>query len=89
MANLCFVGLVMALFATTNHRRLGLVLSIVSFLHVLSWLVLHLFQQPSQLTEIKPGYYLWLGSFGLLIVSHLSKEPTGRLESIPFERSVV
>ena len=89
IANLFFIGMVVALFATTNHRRLRLVISVVSFLHVLSWLVLHLFQHPSQLTEIKPGYYVWLCAYGLLVVAHLWKEPTGRLESIPFERSVV
>ena len=89
IANLLFIGLVVALFATTHHRRLRLVISLVSFLHVLSWLVLHIFQQPSQLTEINPGYYVWLGAYGLLVVAHLSKEPIERLESIPFERPAV
>ena len=88
IANVCFVGLVIALFVTSNHRGLRLVLSIVFCLHVLSWLVLHIFQHPSQLSEIQFGYYVWLCAYGLLVSAHLPKEPIGKLESIPFEHSV-
>jgi len=89
IANLFFIGLVVALFATTNPRRLRLAFSIVFFLHVLSWLVLNIFQHPSQLVEIKLGYYVWLCAYGLLVVAHLWKDSNGRLEPIPFERSIV
>ena len=81
IANVCFIGLATTLFVTTRHRRLRLVLSLVFFLHVFSWFVLHLFQQPSQLTELKLGYYVWLCAYGLLVVAHLWKEPIEKLES--------
>ncbi|HEX5220685.1 MAG TPA: hypothetical protein VFZ59_14025 [Verrucomicrobiae bacterium] len=81
IANVGFIGLVVALFVTQGHRRLRSVLAVAFFLHVFSWFVLHLFQNPSQLTELKLGYYVWLGAYGLLFVAHLWKEPIGKLES--------
>jgi len=86
IANILFTGLVVALFVTKKSRRLRSVVSIVFFLHVLSWLVLHAFQP--QITEIKIGYYLWLSAYGLLVAGHLWKRPGESLESIPLARSV-
>jgi hypothetical protein len=89
ISNILFIGLVVALFVTKKSRRLRLVVSVVFFLHVLSWLVLHLFQQPPHIAEIKIGYYVWLIAYGLLVAVHLWKAPDESLESIPLARSVV
>lgn len=88
IANVLFIGLVVALFVTKKGRRLRSVASAVLFLHVLSWLVLHILQQPPQVTEIKIGYYLWLMAYGLLVVAHLWKEQGESLGSIPIASSV-
>ena len=87
ISNILFIGLVVALFVMKKSRRLRSVVSVVFFLHVLSWLVLHIFQQPPQITEIKIGYYMWLIAYGLLVAAHLWKEPGESLESIPLARS--
>jgi hypothetical protein len=76
-SNILFIGLVVTLFVTKKSRRLRSVISVVFFSHVLSWLVLHAFQQPSHITEIKIGYYVWLLAYGLLVAAHLWKEPSG------------
>ena len=73
ISNILFIGLVVALFVTEKIRRLRLVVSVVFMVHVLSWLVLHIFQQPSQITEIKIGYYVWLSAYGLLVAAHIRK----------------
>jgi hypothetical protein len=88
IANIVFIGLVVALFVTKKSRRLKSVVSVVIFLHVFSWLALHIFQQPPQMDEIKIGYYAWLIAYGLLVAAHLCKEPAGSLGSIPLARSV-
>ena len=88
ISNILFVGLVVALFVTKKSRRLRTVVSVVFFLHVLSWLVLHIFQQPPQITEIQIGYYVWLIAYGVLVAAHLWKEPGESPESIPLARSV-
>jgi hypothetical protein len=88
LANILFIGLVVALFVTKKHPRVRLVVSVVCFLHVLSWLVLHIFQQPPQVSEIKIGYYVWLAAYGLLVAAHVWKEAGGLAESIPPGRSV-
>jgi hypothetical protein len=88
IANILFIALVVALFITKKRRILRSVTSVVIFLHVLSWLVLHIFQQPSGITEIKIGYYVWLIAYGLLAAAHLCKEPTESLGSIPLAPSV-
>ena len=77
LANILFIGLVVALFVTKKHRGVRLVVSVVCFLHVLSWVVLHIFQQPPQVSEIKIGYYVWLTAYGLLVAAHAWKEPSG------------
>jgi hypothetical protein len=89
IANILFIGLAAALFVTRKGRGLRSVLSIVCFLHVLSWLALHLFQRPPQIDEIKIGYYVWLIAYGLLVAAHLSKEPGPALESVPLAPSAV
>jgi hypothetical protein len=75
ITNLLFIGLTIALFVTNKSRRLRSVISVLLFLHVLSWLILHLFQQPPQLAPIKIGYYLWLIAYALLVTAHLRKNP--------------
>ena len=87
-SNILFIGLVVTLFVTKKSRRLRSVISVVFFSHVLSWLVLHAFQQPSHITEIKIGYYVWLIAYGLLVAAHLSKEPGESLEPVSLARSV-
>ena len=89
ISNILFIGLVLALFVTKKSRRLRSLVSIVLFLHVLSWLAIHAFQRPPQIDEIKIGYYAWLIAYGLLVAAHLSKEPAESLEPIPLARSVV
>ena len=89
ISNILFIGLVVALFVTKKSRRLRSVVSVVFFVHVLSWLALHIFQQPPQIDEIKIGYYVWLIAYGLLVAAHLWKEPGDSPESIPLARSVV
>ncbi len=89
IANILFIGLVVALFVTKKLRRLRSVVSIVFFLHVLSWLVLHIFPKPSGIAEIKIGYYVWLIAYGLLVAAHLWKEPAESPGTIPLARSVV
>jgi hypothetical protein len=75
IANVLFVGLSVALWVTKRSRRLRAVVAIALFLQVLSWLALHILQQPPQITEIKCGYYVWLIAYGLLVVAHLWKAP--------------
>jgi hypothetical protein len=86
IANNLFVVLAGTLFVTKKYRRLRLAVAIVCFLHVLSWLVLHVLQQPPHINEIKIGYYLWLIAYGVLVAAHLRKEPAESLESIPVAR---
>ena len=86
ISNILFIGLVVALFVTKKCPRLRSVVSVVFFLHVLSWWVLHLLGQPPQLTDIKIGYYVWLIAYGLLVAAHFWKEPAESL--VPLARSV-
>jgi len=88
ISNILFIGLVVALFLTKKSRRIRSVVSAVLFLQVLSWLVLHVFQ-PSQVDEIKIGYYVWLVAYGLLVAAHLWKEQGEPLQSTPLAHSVV
>ena len=88
ISNVLFIGLVLTLFATKKGRRLRSVVSVVFFLHVASWLVLHIFQQPPQIAEIKVGYYVWLIAYSLLVAAHLWKASNEPLESIPLAGSV-
>ena len=89
IANNLFVVLALTLFATKKYRRLRLAVSLVCFLHVLSWLVLHVLDKPQKWpSEIKIGYYLWLIAYGLLGAAHLRKEPTESLDSIPLARPI-
>ena len=89
ISNILFIGLVVALFVTKQSHGLRRAVSVVFFLHVLSWLGLHVFQQPPQVSQIKIGYYVWLIAYGLLVAAHLWKEPGESLESIAPPRSVV
>ena len=89
IANILFIGLALTLFATNKYPKLRSVLSVVCFLHVLSWLALHTFQRPPQIAEIKIGYYPWLFAYGLLIAAHLSKQPAESLRSIPLARPAI
>ena len=89
LANVLFIGLVLALFVTKKSRRPRLVVSVAVFLHVLSWLALHIFRQPPQIAEIKLGYYVWLVAYGLLVAAHLWPAPEKTLESIPLTHSAV
>jgi hypothetical protein len=89
VANVLFVGLVVALMVTRKWRRLRTILSVVCLLHVLSWLVAHIFQTPSEVSEIKIGYYVWLIAYALLAAAHLCKESTELTESNPVAHSVV
>jgi len=88
ISNILFIGLAAALFVTKKSRRLRSVVSFVFFLHVLSWWVLHVLQPPSQITEIKIGYYVWLIAYGLLVAACLWKEPAESPGSIPLAPSV-
>ena len=89
VSNILFIGLVAALFVTKKARGLRLVVSAVFFLHVLSWVVLHIFQHPSQVNEIKIGYYVWLTAYGLLVAAHFSKKPSELPRSSSVAQSVV
>jgi len=74
MSNVLFVGLVAALFLTRKIGRLRSVFSLVCFLQALSWLVGFVISgEPSQITAIKVGYYVWLIAYGLLVTAHLWK----------------
>src|ERR1051325_1557419 len=84
ISNILFIGLVVVLFVTKNCSRLRSVVSVVFFLHVLSWLVFHIFQRTPHDSDIKIGYYLWLLAYGLLVAAHLWKKPTAEsLAPIP------
>lgn len=89
ISNVLFVGLAVSLFVTKKGRKLRSAVAIVFFLHVLSWWVLHLFQQPPQIGELKIGYYVWLIAYGLLVAAHLWKESAEPLGSIPLGHSGV
>jgi hypothetical protein len=89
ISNIIFPVLVLALFVTDKSRKLRSVASVVFLLHVLSWSVLHIFQQPPHITELKVGYYVWLIAYGLLVAAHFWKAPGESLESNPLEPSVV
>jgi hypothetical protein len=72
LSNVLFVGLVAALFLTGKRGRVRSVFSVVCFLQALSWLVLFILSgNPSQITAIKVGYYVWLIAHGLLVMAHL------------------
>ena len=89
ISNILFIGLILALFVTKKAYRFRSVLSVLFFLHVLSWLVLNIFEQPPEISKIKIGYYLWLIAYGLLVAAHLCKKPKAEaLESTPLARSV-
>jgi len=88
ISNILFIGLAAALFLTKKGRAFRLIVSVIFFLHVLSWLALHIFQHPSQVIEIKIGYYLWLVAYGLLVAAHLEKDPTELTGSIPVAQPV-
>ena len=83
ISNILFIGLVVALFVTKKSRRFRSVVSVVFFLHVLSWLVLHIFRQPPQIDKIEIGYYVWLMAYGLLVAAHLRKSQPNRLDQFP------
>jgi len=87
IANILFPVLVVALFVTRKGRWLRALASVVFLLHVLSWLVLHVFQSPHEIHKIKIGYYLWLVAYGVLVAAHLRKEPGKSLEAVPIARS--
>ena len=71
LSNVLFVGLVVALFLTRKTGRVRSVLSVVCFLQALSWLVLSIISgEPSQITAIKVGYYVWLIAYGVLVKGH-------------------
>jgi hypothetical protein len=89
IANLLFIGLVATQFFTKQGRNLRSVVSVICFLHVLSWLVLHIIPDPSQLAELKIGYYVWLIAYGLLVTAHLWKAPAAAPGSIPLASSAV
>ena len=89
IANILFIGLGTALFATKKSRRLRSVISVVCFAQVLSWFVLNIISAPSQIGEIKIGYYVWLTAYGLLAAAHLWKDSTESLGPIPLAGSVV
>jgi hypothetical protein len=87
ISNILFIGLVVALFLTKKSRRIRAVVSAVLFLHVLSWLLLHIFQPANRVNvsvnDIRVGYYVWLVAYGLLVATHLWKEQGEPLQSIP------
>jgi hypothetical protein len=87
IANILFIALVGALFITNKSRKLRLAISVVCFLQVLSWLILHIIEQPSQMAEIKLGYYVWLSAYGLLVAAHLCKQSAEAPGSIPLAPS--
>jgi len=90
ISNILFVGLVVALLVTKKRSRVRSVVSAIIFLHVLSWLVVNLISgKPSQVAEIKIGYYVWLMAYGLLAAAHLWKVPAESPGSIPFAKSFV
>lgn len=85
VAEILFIALLISIFVTKKCRKLRLFLSVVSFLHVLSWLVLQInFEQPSKVAEIKIGYYVWLLAYGILVAAHLRKQAGKSIPSIPF-----
>ena len=75
ISNIVFSVLVVALFVTRKSRKFRTVVAVIFFLHVLSWVVLHVFDQAGGLAHIKIGYYVWLMAYGLLVAAHLWKEP--------------
>jgi hypothetical protein len=83
ISNILFVGLVAALFVRKTSRGLSSVMSVILLLHVFSWLVLQIFQHPSQIAEIKMGYYVWLIAYGLLVAAHLSRLQRERFGAAP------
>ena len=82
VSNILFPLLVVVLFITKKGRRVRAVISVVFCFHVLSWVVVHIFGKPSEIAELKIGYYVWLTAYGLLVAAHLWKEPSESLESI-------
>jgi len=88
ISSVFFIALAAALFTTKKHRGLRSGVSIVCFLEVLSWLVLHIFH-PSEISQIKIGYYVWLIAYGILVAAHFWKRPTGTLGTVPISPSVI
>jgi hypothetical protein len=80
--NILFIALAVALLVMSKSRMLRSILSVVFFLHVLSWFAVHLFQRPPELSEIKIGYYVWLIAFGLLAAAHFWKPQVRSLEPV-------
>jgi len=84
ISNILFIGLAAALFVTQERRKLSAVVSVIVFLHVLSWFVVPIISgKPSQVAEIKIGYYVWLIAYALLVAAHLLEKPaTNRLPKL-------
>jgi len=59
ISNLLFVVFAFALLAKQNSTRLIRIMSLIMSLHVASWGILNL----SDLSDIRIGYYLWLGAY--------------------------
>lgn len=87
VSNLFFPALAGALLMTQKSRRVRAAVAVAFFLHVLSWVMLHL--RSPELAEIKIGYYVWLAAYGLLAAAHVWKEPQAALASNPPAPSVV
>jgi hypothetical protein len=83
ISNILFIGLAAALFVTQGRRKFSSVVSVIVFLHVLSWFVVPFISgKPSQVTDLKIGYYVWLMAYALLVSAHLWKKPAESLRSL-------
>lgn len=84
ISNILFIGLAAALFVTQERRKLSAVVSVIVFLHVLSWFFVPIISgKPSQVAEIQIGYYVWLIAYALLVAAHLWEKPaTNRLPKL-------
>ena len=90
ISNILFIGLVASLFVTQEHRKLSSVVSVIVFLHVLSWFLVFIISgKPSQVADLKIGYYVWLVAYALLVAANLWGKSAESLRPTPLAGSVV
>lgn len=87
VANILFIGLATLLLVKKKGTMAGTIGSVVLFLHVLSWLVVHAVQHPPRIDEIQVGYYVWLIAYGLLVAAQVWKTTGASISPTPLEPS--
>lgn len=71
LTNILFVVLLILGFLHDKWPQTRVVLSVIAFLHVLSWLALNL--DASDFRTLSIGYFVWLMAYALLLLTQILK----------------